>query len=441
MPGKKHEKITKVGRNRIEDGLNEGMSFSEIARILDVQPSTVSREVRRNRATADELPSKLHSNKNLCRKKDKCTVRALCPGGCLMLCSECKMSLCNRVCPEYEPKLCNKTQRAPYVCNGCWKILGRGCGCVNYYYDAKTANLKAESRKAVTRQGIDCSEEELRRAVELVKPLLKKGQSLEHIWATHADELPCSTRTFYRWINLGALDICNLDLPKKVTYKARKRKPDPGKAVDRGMFKGRTYEDFKNLDPADLARAVEVDCVEGKRGDKKVLLTLYIRRIEFQIMMLLQSHTIESVCKAFDDLESLCGDRFEEAFGIVLFDRGHEFLDAERIEAGRDGGRRCRAFYCDPLKPGQKGGAEKCHVEIRKVLPKGTSVDLLTHADVVKLCSHVNSYTRKALGGKSPIELAKLILPDDLIDGLGIEHIPPDDVILKPSLLNLAKRG
>ena len=45
MPGKKHDKITKAGRNHIEDGLNEGMSFSEIARLLDVQPSTISREV------------------------------------------------------------------------------------------------------------------------------------------------------------------------------------------------------------------------------------------------------------------------------------------------------------------------------------------------------------------------------------------------------------
>ena len=128
MPGKKHDKITKAGRNHIEDGLNEGMSFSEIARLLDVQPSTISREVRRNRSTADDLPHKLHANKNLCKKKDKCKVRALCPGGCLMLCSECRMALCNRVCPDYEPKQCVKTQRAPYVCNGCWKMLGKGCG-------------------------------------------------------------------------------------------------------------------------------------------------------------------------------------------------------------------------------------------------------------------------------------------------------------------------
>ena len=79
-------------------------------------------------------------------------------------------------------------------------------------------------------------------------------------------------------------------------------------------------------------------------------------------------------------------------------------------------------------------------MELRKVLPKGTSVDLLTEQDVAKLCSHVNSYTRPALGSKSPMELARLILPGDLIDGLGIEYVPPDDVVLKPSLLNLGNR-
>lgn len=52
--------------------------------------------------------------------------------------------------------------------------------------------------------------------VAVVKPLMRKGQSLSHIWQTHGSEFPIGARTFYRYINLGILDICNLELPKKV---------------------------------------------------------------------------------------------------------------------------------------------------------------------------------------------------------------------------------
>lgn len=89
------------------------------------------------------------------------------------------------------------------------------------------------------------------------------------------------------------------------------------------------------------------------------------------------------------------------------------------------------------MKSGQKGACEKNHVELRKILPKGTSFQDLTPRDVAIISSHVNSYTRPALGGVAPLTLASQVLPSDLIDGLGIEPIPPDDVMLKPKLIKL----
>ena len=74
----------------------------------------------------------------------------------------------------------------------------------------------AELERMRARTGVDCTEEQLIEMVKLVKPLMKKGQSLRHIWNTHGDELPVSMRTFYRYIDYGILYICNLDLPKRV---------------------------------------------------------------------------------------------------------------------------------------------------------------------------------------------------------------------------------
>ncbi|WP_419051479.1 hypothetical protein [Gordonibacter pamelaeae] len=51
------------------------------------------------------------------------------------------------------------------------------------------------------------------------------------------------------------------------------------------------------------------------------------------------------------------------------------------------------------------------------------------------ISSHVNSYARPVLGGLAPIALASQVLPEDLLDGLAIQRVEPDDVILRPSLL------
>ena len=51
-------------------------------------------------------------------------------------------------------------------------------------------------------------------------------------------------------------------------------------------------------------------------------------------------------------------------------------------------------------------------------------------------CSHVNSYVRAGLGA-APIALASLALPANLLESLGIAAVPPDDVVMKPSLLGL----
>lgn len=435
MPEKPNGKLTYKDRCFIEDGIRVRMTFSEMSRHLGVAKSTVSKEVKRNSTDADG--SKISRNakgRNVCTEAGKCKARGICGNGCMALCSECSLGLCNGLCPDFKAAMCPRLEKAPFVCNECLgRFDGTACSFARRFYNAKTADEIAKERLVTSRQGIDCTPEQLKEAADIVRPLLKKGQSLDHIWETHGDELPCSKRSFYRYIGMGALEgIVNLDLPKKVKFKARKRH-EPH--VPRHEMAGRTYLDFQALPLEVQMSAVQMDCVEGKRGEKPTILTLLFRRFNFQIMMLIPEQNQEEVVHALDLIEGLLDGDFSKYFGIILTDRGSEFLDPLLIETGTDGKQRCKVYYCDPMKSGQKGSCEKNHVEIRKILPKGTSFVGLTGADIALVSSHVNSYTRPILGGVAPYALASQVLPAALLEGLGMEFVPPDEVTLKPALL------
>ena len=56
--------------------------------------------------------------------------------------------------------------------------------------------------------------------------------------------------------------------------------------------------------------------------------------------------------------------------------------------------------------------------------------------DVAVCCSHVNSYPlARESGTFRPIEAAAILVPRRLLDALGIERVPADEVTLKPCLM------
>jgi IS30 family transposase len=430
MPKGKGKHLTLADRVRIEQGINNKESFSAIARAIGVAPSTITREVKTNRHAYMPKGAK---RVNLCAHKGGCVVKGLCEDNCLQkLCRNCKNQRCTELCLEFEERICPDIERAPYVCNSCKKMLV--CGSKRYTYRAIYANESYEQRLVSTRQGISITPEELSSMTRLVKRLLGQGQSLEAIWATHGDRFPVGIRTFYNYTESGLYGIANIDLPRKVRYKPRKKiiRQHPER-IDR---LGRTYTDFLSLDEDVCRSAVQMDCVMGKRGDFKCILTLHFPRFEFQIYLLLSDHNRECVIGALDWIEVLCEGSYSKHFGVILTDRGHEFSDFESVERScLRPQRRGKVYYCDPMRSGQRGSGEKNHVELRRILPKGTSLEGLNNYGLATIASHINSYPRPSLGGIAPVVLASQALPKSLLDGLGITHIPPDDVIINPSLV------
>ncbi|MDR1193357.1 MAG: IS30 family transposase, partial [Peptococcaceae bacterium] len=104
-------------------------------------------------------------------------------------------------------------------------------------------------------------------------------------------------------------------------------------------------------------------------------------------------------------------------------------------ELDPDGNRRAWVFYCDPASPQQKGALENNHEFLRRVIPKGKPMDHLTQSDVSLMMSHINSYARKSLGDRSPYEAFAFMHGESLLKKLGVVFIPPDEITLRPSLL------
>ena len=433
MPEEKGKQLTFDDRCEIEEMLKAGESFRAIARKLGVSPTTVSNEVKLNRSFSkpkEILPAKAQAR---CSNYDKCRIVMLCfkcTSGAAS-CKRCPKKRCFDLCKEFDQLKCERRERAPFVCTPCPK-RGR-CDREKARYVASKAQDRHDERLRLAHLGIACEPHELRAMVDKVKKLLAQGQSLEAICAVHGGELPVCSRTFYNYMDRGVMGLANIELHRKVKYAPRKRRDEGAPKMD---LAGRTYADWLALPDELRLLTVQIDTVEGLRRNSKCILSLHFVRLFFQIYILLDAKTQAHVKAALDAVESYCEGAFADALPVMLGDRGSEFLDFAKIEAGLDGSRRTRMFYCDPVKPGQKGACEKNHVELRKILPKGTDFDALTQWDVSVACSHVNSYVRAGQGA-APMALASLALPANLLESLGITAVPPDDVVMRPGLLGL----
>lgn len=331
---------------------------------------------------------------------------------------------------------CERILSWPHVCDGCPRLPS--CGKPKISYSAHRAQALADSRKSFPRKGVCCTLAQISEMDALVTPLIRKGQSPAAIWAEHADELPVSPRTYYRYLERDLTEAIALELARKVRRRPRRtRAPRTRDRVDRST---RTYADFCALPKEERMAAWQGDTVEGRERDVQRLLTLELPRIRFQPCLLLEDGTSEQVVSALDALERLIGspEGFEAAIPILLVDRGREFDDWAGMERSClvKGVGRCRVFYTDPERADQKGACERNHSELRRILPKGrTDFDALTPRDVALVCSHVNSYPRPSLGGARPIELAALMLPEALTVGIGLHKVPADEVTMRPELV------
>ena len=430
IPGN-HRHLTTADRQYMERALDSGTSFKEIAKYLCKDPSTISKEVRAHRLS-EYYPGKgLFLNaKNFCVHRYHCQRKNVCEKItlCGIKCTSCPS--CNLHCKDFEKERCKKLTGAPYVFNGCDKGHVRCTVPHKYRYDAVFADRKYRETLRNSRTGISLSKKELNIVDDVITPLMRQGQSPYQIIVEHP-ELGLSVRTVYQYIEMGLLMGRNIDLKRKVRFKARKCHKT--QIIDREVFQGRLYSDFQQLPPSHI---VEMDTVKSSRDSKKCILTFYFRDEKLFLAYLLNRCTKGAVRAVFDRLEARLGTtNFNILFETILTDRGGEFGDPDALETGINGIQRTQIYYCDPMRSGQKGGIENAHTKLREILPKGTCFEYLTQWDINLIVNHINSVPRKSLMGMTAYQAAKEALCLDILLALQLKPIAPDEVNLTPELI------
>ena len=421
----------------IEKMIHQDYSFATIGRHLNRSASTISREVLNYRCFVNRLPL---PGENDCIKYRICLVNTACEEGSSHRCYGYRCKRCHKgkhcidFCPSYISSQCPKLDKPPYVCSNC--LSQAKCNKNKAYYSAHKADVSHHKTVRDAHKGIRKTPDELREIEAIITPLIAKGQSLNHICTTHAEQLGVSERTLYNYIDKKIFKVRNIDLPQKVVYRKRRSQ----KTLTRLEYQyrqGRTYEDFLSYTEAypDLP-IVEMDTVKGSREKGKVFLTMIFRKSSFMLIFLMKDGTQASVIQVFDALSEILGMAlFKRLFPIILTDNGVEFKDPQSLEFNPQGLPRTKVFFCDPQASWQKPQVENNHRLIRRILPKGASFNSLTVQDTLLIVRHINSVIREQLGDRSPFSMMTSRDEKKLLSVLNLSPIPPDEVTLKPELI------
>ena len=428
----RYKHLTLEERQAIEHGLNSGLSFKCIGRMIRKDCTTVSKEVRKNHSIV--RTGCFGHGYNSCAYSFTCSRSGVC--------RECKntrsikkcrfCNFCNQNCASFKPAVCHSLEKPPYVCNNCKKRTS-SCTLEKHIYYASKADRKYNHTLSESRTGLSVSEQEVSFLDSLISPLLKQGQSIHHIYVNHKDEIMISERTIYTLIDMGLFSARNLDLPRKVRFAPRKKKKNF--KVDKACRIGRDFETFLAFCASNPDLPItQMDSVDGDKGGK-VLLTVHFVKAEFMVAFLRDRNDSRSVIDAFNLMyEKLGHDVFCSIMPVLLGDNGSEFSNPSALETAPDGSSRLRVFYCDPSAPYQKGSAERNHEFIRCFVPKGRSFSKYSQADISLMMSHINSYARPSLGNKTPYEMLVFLYGECVCKALNISRIPADKVTLNPSI-------
>ena len=404
---KPYRRLDRAERAAIERGLDKRKSCRQMAGELGRSPSTIADEVARNR-TVSRGPGK---------------------GGRAGAAPD-------DACPKLLswPRCCNGCRLRRYHCSRRWRCE----------YSAARAQALADAELRESRAGVDRGEAEFERIMGIIRDDVARGLSPQQIALARAAEVKASPATIYRWISRGYAGMSDLDLRRKCGYKPRSRTAPPRQTAHGAA---RSFAAFMELPEEQRAAACEMDTVVGLKSDRQCLLTLYLRAFRFQLALLMPGKTAAAAESALDMLEKAAPRAFARLFPLILTDNGAEFSDCAAIERSAldPAARRCSVHYCDVRQSQQKGGCERNHVELRKLLPKGRGIsfDLLDGRDCAVLMSQLNSEPRPSLGGMCAIDMLLAALGGDgreLLDALGIEKVPFDGLDMTPEAIEAARR-
>ena len=427
-------------RKGIAHGLSCGLTFAEMAGMFHRAESTIANEVK-NRM--------IWSNKGygctnaVCGHFDACSKIYRTPAGKKTPFKSQRR--CFEMCEDFRQRTCADLGHAPYVCNGCDRQNTRPLRKRLYVADAAQENYKGILSDA--RRGTQADESVIADMNAALKDPIKTGrQSIRAVMAAKPTSFHgFSERSVYNYANSQLFDVKRGDMP----LMCRRKPPKPGKTVAKADAKcrvGRSYQDYLSFLGVNFGvQPVEVDTVVGA-PDGKVLFTMMFS-CGLMLAFLRDAKTAQTTTRILNMLQDVAGlELFMTLFPVVLGDNGPEFSNPKMVEFFRPDPkhnptkleRRTWMFFCDPYRSTQKPHVENNHLLIRRVMPKGASFDGLRQEQADRMISHVNSYPRQSLGGRTPYDEFVSFYGErgrDFLEKLDVRRINADCVTLAPSLL------
>lgn len=385
-------RLTIEDRMLIEELLKHNYKLKDISRIIEVESSTISREIKNRRIS------------------DKRNIE------------------------------CEKTNKYPFICYNCSKKVH--CNKKRYYYNYKEAQKDYENKLKYSRIGIDMSIDEVEYWNDYFKDKIKdKNQPILHIFKNIENVFPKSIQSFYKYVHKGYFTSINDEmLARSFSYKPRNKvKKIKTITKDNIVKKGRRISDFetyvKNNPDCSI---VEMDTVIGKFEDTKCILTLYFRNTKLMLMFLIKKYKPSEVTKIFNDIRKNIGnDLYKKLFEVILTDNGWEFSKPDDIEFNHETGEKLiSVFYTEPYSSWQKGSIERNHEFIRYVIPKGITFDNLIKKNVNDIMNNINNVQRKSLDYQTPYQLFTKKYGEDISTLFHLSEIKNDEINLSYKLLN-----
>jgi len=390
---------------------------SQIAKKMNVAPSTLYRVLTTNIEIKRKVNFSLSFHFHECK-----------------FVSECKKTIkrCPAECERFKKNLCEKLCRFPFICDFC--DSRSYCGKERHFWNPVLVYQSRLERLKKTRSHLSISKAKIEAFNDWLSPFIKKKCSIEVVHSQFPQAFPVSTATVRRWIDRSQMAIRRIDLLRAVTFRTKKQYALRRPSSDNPLLKfGHTYPYFLDYVKAHReASIIEMDTVHGLMSEEQKLLTFYHRQSHLQFGVLISNLRPTSVSHVIRILQKALGNLFQSLFEVILADNGVEFDDLIPASINADTGEiLSNVFYTRPYNSGDKGGCERNHELFRYLVPKGHGLSDLTQKDIDFMFSMINSYPRKSLTWKTPIDVFKQYFPKDILEVLSLKKIPLEDVTLK----------
>ena len=210
-------------------------------------------------------------------------------------------------------------------------------------------------------------------------------------------EVVC-TKTLYNYIDLGLLEVKNVDLPMKLRRNTKPRRVQTNKRKLGTSIEERpeailTREEFGHW---------EIDTVIGtKDKNDSVLLTLAERQTRHYMVRKIASKTAGAVQKELLNLKEYFGDKFNRVFKSITSDNGLEFAELHKIEEQLN----VKVYFTHPYASYERGTNERHNGLLRRFIPKGDAINNYNRDEIAFIEDWCNTLPRKILGYRTPEEL------------------------------------